>query len=448
MAKVTWGATGGVDQSIISQATAVLNAASDYVNSFLARPISWDITISVDASIAPALANNQSQNISTPLFSGSNVYDTTATYQARTGAEASGPDAVIKITPQGLSSGYFNPTTSTNVAVPSGKTDIFSVFVHELTHALGFTGVTDSVTFTNTTGILFLFDQHVKVVNGSAFFFGPNTKAVYGGDVPLAKGSIFHFANGVGDLPGPYSDVMSTNTNSGIREGYSRLDLAVLADLGIATTADDILTGTAGGDNIAAGAGNDTIFASVGNDVINGGGGIDTVVYSGRRAAFTVKGGSAQPVTVTKATGIDTITNVERMRFDDAQMAFDVDGNAGMGYRMYRAAFHRTPDQGGLSFWVKQLDLGASLQNVANGFVNSVEFKATYGAKLTNAQLVDAFYQNVLNRPGEAGGVAFWNGVLNAGNPPEVVLAGFSESAENKAALAGLSTSGIALDLF
>ena len=36
--------------------------------------------------------------------------------------------------------------------------------------------------------------------------------------------------------------------------------------------------------------------------------------------------------------------NVERLDFSDAHLAFDVDGNAGQIYRLYKAAFARTPD--------------------------------------------------------------------------------------------------------
>ena len=59
------------------------------------------------------------------------------------------------------------------------------------------------------------------------------------------------------------------------------------------------------------------------------------------------------------------------------------------------------------------------------------------------------FYQNVLNRPGEAGGIDYWVGLLdNKQVSVADVLMGFSESAENKAALVGVMANGIAYDPF
>jgi hypothetical protein len=40
----------------------------------------------------------------------------------------------------------------------------------------------------------------------------------------------------------------------------------------------------------------------------------------------------------------------------------------GQAYRVYQAAFNRTPDLGGLGFWIGAMDKGVSLADVANGF--------------------------------------------------------------------------------
>ena len=91
------------------------------------------------------------------------------------------------------------------------------------------------------------------------------------------------------------------------------------------------------------------------------------------------------------------------------------------------------------------MDNGQSLQAVAQGFVQSAEFVALYGSAPTNAQVVDKLYLNVLHRAGEAGGVAYWNSVLDNGHANvAAVLASFSESAENIAALIGVLDDGVA----
>jgi hypothetical protein len=63
----------------------------------------------------------------------------------------------------------------------------------------------------------------------------------------------------------------------------------------------------------------------------------------------------------------------------------------------------------------------------------------------TNAQVIDKLYLNVLHCAGEAGGVAYWNSILDNGHANvAAVLASFSESAENIAALIGVLDDGVA----
>ena len=85
------------------------------------------------------------------------------------------------------------------------------------------------------------------------------------------------------------------------------------------------------------------------------------------------------------------------------------------------------------------MDGGLSLNTVAQGFVNSAEFKTVYGSSPTNAQIVTRFYDNVLGRAAESGGYNYWLDVLNSGNANVAqVLASFSESPENQAAVIGV----------
>jgi hypothetical protein len=141
------------------------------------------------------------------------------------------------------------------------------------------------------------------------------------------------------------------------------------------------------------------------------------------------------------------VINAERLRFSDHIVALDVAGDAGEGYRIYQAAFARTPETGGLSFWVAALDRGATLHDVASGFVDSAEFKAAYGATPSSAHIVDLFYQNVLGRAGDQAGVSYWTGLLDHGAAVADVLVGFSESAENIARVAPALAHGVVLDL-
>ena len=61
----------------------------------------------------------------------------------------------------------------------------------------------------------------------------------------------------------------------------------------------------------------------------------------------------------------------------------------------------------GLLGWKDAVDHGMSLSTVADGFVFSAEFQNTYG-NLSNQGFVEQLYHNVLDRAGEAAGVAGW----------------------------------------
>jgi hypothetical protein len=201
------------------------------------------------------------------------------------------------------------------------------------------------------------------------------------------------------------------------------------------TAAVTVRTGTATADAIAN---------SAASENIDGGAGTDTLAYTSNSTTVVISKSGGNTVVTNTATGeVDTLINVERLKFADTAIALDTSGVGGQAYRVYKAAFNRTPDLGGLGFWISGMDGGVSLNTVAQGFVNSAEFKSVYGASPTNAQIVTRFYDNVLGRAAESGGYNFWLGVLDSGNANVAqVLASFSESAENQAGVIGLIGNG------
>lgn len=137
------------------------------------------------------------------------------------------------------------------------------------------------------------------------------------------------------------------------------------------------------------------------------------------------------------------LDGVERIKFSDKSVALDIDGNAGQAYRLYKAAFDRTPDKEGLSFWIAALDKGASIDSVAQAFVVSSEFKTLNGQNPSNLSFASSLYQHVLGRQPDQSGLDFWVNQLNNGLSKSQVLYNFSESAENKIALTGQIQNGI-----
>jgi Ca2+-binding RTX toxin-like protein len=198
----------------------------------------------------------------------------------------------------------------------------------------------------------------------------------------------------------------------------------------------DGLLGYAGNDTISAGAGNDWLSGGTGNDKLDGGTGMDTAAFSGARSLYTISR-TATGFTVVDNSGVegtDTLSGVERLRFGDKAVALDVDGNGigGQAYRLYQAAFDRTPDASGVGFWMSAMEKGSSLVTIAENFISSAEYQKAYGIGLSNHDIVTKYYQNILHRAPEQGGLDFWTGVLdNHSSSLAGVLAAISESTEN-----------------
>ena len=79
----------------------------------------------------------------------------------------------------------------------------------------------------------------------------------------------------------------------------------------------ETLTGTGGNDSLSGLGGNDTLIGGLGNDSLDGGAGIDTALFSGLRAASQFVRPAFGTINVTGPDGADTLTDVERVRFDD-----------------------------------------------------------------------------------------------------------------------------------
>ena len=137
-----------------------------------------------------------------------------------------------------------------------------------------------------------------------------------------------------------------------------------------------------------------------------------------------------------------SLSNVERIQLSEGSVALDLGGSAGQTYRLYQAAFDRTPDTVGLSNNVGLVDNGMSLYDMANAFAQSAEFLATYGTT-TNEQFVNTLYNNVLGRNADPAGLAGWLDTLASGRDRGFVLTGFSESPENIALVAPAINDGI-----
>jgi hypothetical protein len=216
----------------------------------------------------------------------------------------------------------------------------------------------------------------------------------------------------------------------------------------------------------ALGSGGNDTFKGHGSgkdgDYFFGGSGTDTSIYRGKASEYTVKrsntlwdgrqsdSNTTSGIVVTDLVkdrdGADGLIEVERLQFSDRTVALDISGTAGQAYRVYQAAFNRTPDNGGLKYWIGLMDGGYTLAGVASGFIASDEFKKLYGSNPTNELFVSKLYDNVLHRAPDTGGYNYWVGLLNTNKIDNIsTLINFSESPENQAGVIGVIQNGITL---
>ena len=203
-----------------------------------------------------------------------------------------------------------------------------------------------------------------------------------------------------------------------------------------AETADRVIL-REGSERAYAGAGDDEIWGGTGSDYIDGGAGRDIAGFEGPFAFYETTSSTGGALTVRSLVGpgdTDTLISIERLQFSDGILAFDISGNAGQAYRLYQAAFARTPDTPGLKYQTNALDTALNLWQVAGNFIASPEFQSLYGspATVSDAQFVTLLYNNVLGRNPEQAGYEYHMNNLAGGLSRAQLLTQFSESPENQ----------------
>ncbi|MCB0961471.1 MAG: DUF4214 domain-containing protein [Acidimicrobiales bacterium] len=133
--------------------------------------------------------------------------------------------------------------------------------------------------------------------------------------------------------------------------------------------------------------------------------------------------------------GAGTKTTADLIAFLREQA--DATTNVDPTVRLYSAYLTRIPDAGGLNFWLGRRRAGWTLSRISSNFAASSEFIRRYGS-MTNRKFVENIYANVLERSGDAAGITYWTGQLDARKKSRgQVMINFSESSEYKRKQAG-----------
>lgn len=322
-----------------------------------------------------------------------------------------------------LPTAVFNLNTSQPANYAKLDTAPAFLYAHEMLHVLGINIARAA------------FSAYVREQADGIYFVGPNAMAINGGAVRLDS-SRSHI-DGNDDLMGPNGNHTNNYVFSAANPyaPFSTLDLAILKDIGWTTkpvlVSDD-------GHTFVAGSG------KAGFDQVNGTAGLDTFFISQNRGSLSGAWVGGKYVLTNAANGTShTLSGIERVQFADKTVALDVDGVGGQVYRLYQAVFGRTPDSGGLGFWIEAADNGQSIAQIADQFAASNEFKTLYGLAPSSDEIVTKLYANVLHRAPDQGGYDYWLPIIKS-NPSlvEEVLVAFSESAENKEQVAKVIGNG------
>jgi hypothetical protein len=216
------------------------------------------------------------------------------------------------------------------------------------------------------------------------------------------------------------SDTVARINPNGGGENASRI---------FAGASDDYVRGGDNAELINGGSGNDRLEGQGGDDMINGESGKDTAVYSGDQGSYTLTLSANATVLEDRRgneEGTDTLVNIELLDFDTNFGGADIfnvfDGATGLSetdfenfIELYIAYFNRAPDAVGLNFWGTAFANGTSLAESAALFVTQDETIAAYPSDLSNSELVETIYENVLGRIPDQDGFDFWVGELDSG---------------------------------
>jgi hypothetical protein len=98
--------------------------------------------------------------------------------------------------------------------------------------------------------------------------------------------------------------------------------------------------------------------------------------------------------------------------------------------RYYRSTLGRDADPGGRAHWIKVLRSGTTPAQVAADFYASEEYHRRVGG--TDPAWIADLYRELLLRPADAGGSAYWVGQLAGGVPRRQVALAFYQSLESR----------------
>ena len=242
------------------------------------------------------------------------------------------------------------------------------------------------------------------------YIYGPSTKARTGNDNYAISQNSYNFIwDGVGIdtldasaltqgatlymTPGYWSFVGSARASTITSAGQATVNFGTVLENLIGSAFADNLHGNDVNNVINGSAGNDQITGGGGNDNIDGGVGIDIAIFSRASKGYKIST-EATSVLVTGdaiTDGIDTLLNIERIRFSDKSIAIDLNGNAGISAKVIGAVLGKTQVQN-----LTYVGLGLSYLDKGMSYSDLSALALTAVGATTNDAVVSTLWKNVI----------------------------------------------------
>lgn len=275
--------------------------------------------------------------------------------------------------------------------------------------------------------------------------------------------------------PGSFSSAGSVMTaNNRIQAGVDNLALAfgTKIDALIATRFNDVIIGNLLDNNILLGQGNDIYFYMGGRDTVIGSTDLDTIVLPGSLSEWLLTDSNSSEfqyllINTNNTNSKIHFTNIEVFEIENQRYAIDhfsshhndkpviaqllnnedifnsdIQGRQGIVlaeeaqlYRIYLGLLDRLPDQLGFNWWLNRYSQDASFDELILGFYNSQEFielaDSNQDGLISNRELLDHLYINVLGRDADVEGYTWWlNTIENQSVSHSNVIFSFTQSEE------------------
>jgi hypothetical protein len=173
--------------------------------------------------------------------------------------------------------------------------------------------------------------------------------------------------------------------------------------------------------------------AGAGAVMLHGGAAADVAAFSGARADYTLAFHNGY-VTVTGNSGpatATTVVNVETLKFSDGSVAVQNSADMGTLAGIYQTVLGRQADLYGIEYWANVHQAGASWGTIALAIIGSTEKTSGHeGFNGVAAHDLTLLYTALFDRTPDAAGLAYWTDAMAHGLSLEQVASGFVQSVE------------------